>query len=143
MTAPNSWAYGINRPPPCPYCKAQAVLVNGVEVYPDKPDLANRRYWICRPCAAWCACHDNSARLPPLGSLANAELRVQRKRVYAEIDEVRALTNSERGEVIDWLAKALGRETRKLHVSDLRESDCMSALLILAARLNRLRRGAA
>lgn len=137
----NPWNYGTNRPPPCPYCKAAAVLVNGVEVYPDKPDLANRHYWLCRPCGAWCSVHDNSKRFPPLGTLANAELRVQRKRVYAEVDELRLLAKIERIAALEWLAKMLGREGRRLHISDLREGDCMSALLILAARLNRLRRG--
>lgn len=143
-TTYNPWSYGTNRPPPCPYCHAAATLVNGVEVYPESPELANRHYWLCRTCGAWCSCHDNSPRLPPLGSLANAELRVQRKRVYMELDEVRKLSGGlDRGKALQWLAQLLGRSERRLHISDLREADCMSALLILAAHLNRLRRGAA
>jgi zinc-finger-containing domain len=139
----NPWSYGTNRPPPCPYCRAEATLVNGVVVYPDKPEFANRKFWYCGPCGAWCSVHDNSPRLPPLGSLANAELRVQRKQVYFELDQVRELEKIDRTTALHWLAKSLGRESKRLHISDLREADCMSALLILAARLNRLRRGAA
>ncbi len=57
----------------CPYFHEPAELAYGTEVYPHRPDLQAKQFWLCGPCDAYVGCHKNSDT--PLGRLANAELR--------------------------------------------------------------------
>ena len=59
----------------CDYCQHPAVLVDGLSIYPFRPDLAKKNFWRCFPCSAFVGCHDNGDGKTPLGMLANAELR--------------------------------------------------------------------
>lgn len=70
----------------CPYCGQQASLVSGKEIYPYRPDLHDRMFWLCRPCDAYVGTHKNSKRHVPLGLLANADLRWARMRAHAVFD---------------------------------------------------------
>lgn len=70
----------------CPYCQGQAELTNGKEIYPHREDLWGLRFWICRPCQAYVGCHRYGNGQKPLGTPAQAGLRVFRKRVHAHFD---------------------------------------------------------
>lgn len=66
----------------CPYCHAEAVLVDSAEVY-------SRSYgniWLCRPCHAWVGVHTNDGLNRPLGRLADTELREWKQRAHAAFD---------------------------------------------------------
>jgi hypothetical protein len=52
----------------CGHCGKPAVLINGRVIYPHRPDLADKRFWACAPCAAHVGCHAGTDR--PLGSPA-------------------------------------------------------------------------
>ncbi len=60
-------------PPLCGYCTKQAVCVSATEIYPNRPDLSQKWFWLCRPCKSYVGCAGNSKE--PLGTLANRELR--------------------------------------------------------------------
>lgn len=47
----------INRGQICPYCGSKTEYVDGTVIYPHRPDLANRKFYICRPCNAYVGCH--------------------------------------------------------------------------------------
>lgn len=119
------------KPPRCPYCTGPASLVAGGAIYPDRPDLARRRFWACMPCGAWCGIHENSQRCAPLGSLANAELRGQRQRVHKLLDPLWRDGKMTRPEAYAWLAKRLGMDVRRCHVGYFRDTQCLVAIAIL------------
>jgi hypothetical protein len=69
----------------CPYCGGQARLADGVELFPQREELAGRKFWRCDPCDAHVGTHtfDNER---PLGRLANAELRRWKARAHRAFD---------------------------------------------------------
>ena len=71
-------------PVACPYCGAAARLVTGAEVYPHRPDLADKPFYSCEPCDAWVGCHPGTTK--PLGRLADAKLRTAKSTVHAFLD---------------------------------------------------------
>lgn len=74
----------MNRIVACPYCFKPAELVTGKEVYPHRPDLAERKFYECRPCKAYVGVHMGTTK--PLGRLANAELRAAKQAAHAAFD---------------------------------------------------------
>lgn len=78
----------------CDYCGRPARLVGGAEVYPHRPDLSSKRFWLCRPCDAWVGCHPKAEPrrgglgdgTVPLGRLANADLRRAKQRAHAAVE---------------------------------------------------------
>lgn len=69
--------------PLCPYCGGPATLTMGADIYQNKPKLAEKHFWICRPCDAWCGCR--GATRKPLGFFANAELRRARMLLHKDV----------------------------------------------------------
>lgn len=124
-------------PPRCPYCRAAAQLVTGAAIYPDRPDLTRRRFWACVPCKAWCGVHENSPRCAPLGTLADAELRGQRRQVHDLLDPLWRGGGMSRQDAYAWLAKRLGMNVRRCHVGYFRDVQCMAAIAILLQRQGR------
>ena len=37
----------------CPYCGKDAALVTGDKIYPHRPDLYDRNFWLCTACDAY------------------------------------------------------------------------------------------
>lgn len=72
--------------PQCPYCKGKSVPVSGEYVYPHRPDLFEKKFFMCVPCEAYVGVH--AATGEPLGTLANAYLRKLRSQAHAAFDPV-------------------------------------------------------
>lgn len=72
--------------PLCPYCGAWSERVGGDVIYPHRPDLYEKTFYLCRPCWAYVGCHPGTDK--PLGRLADAELRKWKSRVHAEFDPI-------------------------------------------------------
>ncbi|MBY0256178.1 zinc-finger-containing protein [Methylobacterium sp.] len=71
--------------PFCPGCGVAARLTNGAEVYPNRPDLADKPIWKCEVCPdAYVGCHPGGTE--PLGTPAGPELR--RARIVLHRDMV-------------------------------------------------------
>ena len=68
----------------CSYCGAPPELVSGEAVYPHWDDLADKKFYLCRPCGAYVGCHQGTDR--PLGRLADAELRKAKQAAHAAFD---------------------------------------------------------
>src|SRR3546814_9411440 len=60
----------------CPYCCMGALRMTGRELYPAKPELANKHYFACRNCDAWIGCKDGTWE--PVGRLADADRKSPR-----------------------------------------------------------------
>ena len=102
------------KPVICPYCECFAEIQLGKKVYPHRPDLAGKRFWMCEPCGAYVGCHPNSAR--PLGRLANAELRAAKMRAHSIFDPLWRNGSRNRTEAYQWLAGKLGIKVKHCHI---------------------------
>lgn len=104
----------------CPYCGNPAANVGGDVVYPHRPDLAPKRFWVCLPCDARVGCHGTSDR--PLGRLANAELRQWKMKAHAVFDPIWKERRMSRGAAYRWLAEMLGVE--EVHIGEQDVAGC-------------------
>lgn len=97
----------------CPYCKADAELINSAEIYGRSYGMM----WICRPCDAYVGCHKNSKNNMPLGRLANAELREAKKAAHVAFDTLwKGQGFGARRAAYAWLARTLSIHPQKCHI---------------------------
>lgn len=127
----------------CTHCQGNTVLVSGGEIYPHRPDLFDRYFWLCRPCEAWVGCHRAQKQVNakgkeiwsngamPLGSVANRELRVLRHRVHALFDPMWKSGAKTRVEAYDWLSGVLGVASGRAHVAWMNVEQCKVAIAAL------------
>lgn len=106
----------------CPYCHRDAVRVTGVAVYPHRPDLYAKAFWICQPCKAWVGCHPHTSL--PLGRLANPELRKWKQRAHAAFDPLWKSGRMTRHEAYAWLSERMGKTPANTHVGMFDEQEC-------------------
>lgn len=137
---------------PCPYCSRQAKLVSGRVIYPHRPDLAEKRFWLCTPCDAYCGTHPDGR---PLGRLANAALRKAKMAAHAAFDplwhpfqaqqraypEARVPSARLRGimrtRAYHWLAEQMGLALGDCHIGMFDEAQCRRVVEIMkAARID-------
>lgn len=108
------------RPPRCEVHDTPGVLVGGSVVYPHRPDLYPKWFWICRTtgCDARCGCHPNSKR--PLGGMATKATRDARMRAHAAFDRLwkggPGKRFETRSEAYRWLAAAMGLAEVVTHI---------------------------
>lgn len=123
----------------CPYCHMGALRMTGRELYPAKPELANKHYHVCRNDDAWIGCVDGTWE--PLGRLADLDLRRAKQSVHAAIEPICAKAIAEHGWskayarniVYGWLATELDvRGTANIGEFDLKQ--CELVLLICEHR---------
>jgi hypothetical protein len=104
----------------CPYCEKPAKLVTGAQMYPYRPDLADLRFWDCRPCDAYVGCHKNGSGYGdgtrPLGRLANAELRDAKQMAHRFFDQLWKSGGMKRGSAYAWLADELRIPKQDCHI---------------------------
>lgn len=105
----------------CPYCGEAAVFTTGEEVYPHRPDLHRKRFYLCRPCKAYVGCHRNGK---PLGRLANAQLRKARIAAHSAFDPFWRSGRMTRSAAYRWLAKELDLPISKCHIGMFDILDC-------------------
>lgn len=115
----------------CPYCGKAAVLTNSAEVYGHSYGMI----WICRPCKAWVGTHKDGKNTP-LGRLANAELRVWKKKAHAWFDNLwkAKIRRDHCGKTVArkagyaWLAKQLGLDVDDCHIGMFDIDMCKRAI---------------
>ena len=107
----------------CNYCKKNAVLVTGDVIYPNRKDLYNLNFWLCTSCNAYVGCRKGSTK--PLGSLADATLRIARANTHKVFDPVWKNNKSvSRTQAYAWLAKCLNLTTNECHIALFNEELC-------------------
>lgn len=130
----------------CPYCREKAVLVTGKEIYANRKDLWNKKYWLCFPCDAYVGVHANSNRNVPLGRLANKDLRYWKTQAHLHFDPlwhkkmhtsgVRASEARSLGYA--WLAKLMGVEKNKCHIGMFDVEQCKQVVDICSKYLRKM-----
>ena len=127
----------------CPYCGKDAALVTGDKIYPHRPDLYDRNFWLCAACDAYVGCHKKGAHVRnagksdgtlPLGCLANAELRKWRSLVHSILDPLWQTKKLKRRDVYRILAKHLNIRISQCHVGLFNEDRCKQAIKFLNER---------
>lgn len=109
----------------CQYCGNEAHLVDGREIYQQRPDLYSLNFWQCKPCNAFVGCHREGAHVDgvisdgtiPLGILANAELRKAKSAAHAAFDPLwRNKHFKSRKTAYKWLADKLKINIQQCHI---------------------------
>lgn len=115
--------------PICPYCGAQSNLVTGDQVYPHRPDLYDKIFYLCAPCGAYVGIHQGT--LIPLGRLANASLRKLKSAAHAAFDPIWKTGKMRRGQAYAWLTRQL--EMKSVHIGEADEELCKKIIDICKA----------
>lgn len=112
-------------PVTCPYCDREASLVGGDIVYPHRPDLAEKRFYLCRSCDAYVGCHPGTDI--PLGFLADARLRRAKHATHAVFDPLWRSGLMTRKAAYSWLARCLGIPKEECHIGWFDLEQCNAA----------------
>lgn len=114
----------------CGYCGAEAEIVSGDKIYPHRPDLAGRNFYLCTLCDAWVGCHAGTTK--PLGRLAKGELRRAKRAAHAAFDPLwkakmrrdRCSKKKARSAGYRWLAEQLEIPPKECHIGMFDISTC-------------------
>lgn len=113
----------------CDYCNRDAVRVGAEWIYPHRPDLRGKWFWLCQPCRAYVGCHPGTTN--PLGRLANAELRRAKQSVHRVLDPLWKSKKMRRSEAYALLAKGLNIAQQNCHVGMFDVHTCQAAVEVL------------
>ena len=121
-------------------CKCQDEIIarqtNGLEVYPHRLDLQDKKFFICDICLQFVGCHKNSGE--PLGVIPTKEFKEIRKQIHALIDPLWKNNNSDRTAVYKAMT-TLMKLDRTYHTADLKtkeEHDCALKVAQLLSKAN-------
>ena len=110
----------MNLAPRCQYCQAVAELVDGTVIYPNRPDLKDKNFWLCVPCDAFVGCHRANIGFGdgtrPFGTLADADLRLARRNAHLAFDSLWA-TKPDRRAAYRWLAEEMQINIANCHIA--------------------------
>lgn len=98
----------------CNYCAKPAEFVSGKVIYPHRPDLYFKKFYLCVPCDAYVGCHPRSGR--PLGRVANKLLRAWKMKAHAYFDPIWKTKTMSRSSAYKWLAGQLGIDVEVCHI---------------------------
>ncbi len=99
--------------PTCIECGSRAEIVGGSRIYPHRPDLYQKKFWLCG-CGAYVGCHPGTRE--PLGSPAGPETRRARSAAHAAFDPLWRSGQMRRKAAYAWLSQALGVERNDCHI---------------------------
>lgn len=131
--------------PICPACGTAARLTDGREIYPHRPDLADKPIWACTICEdTYCGCHPGTEE--PLGTPADGGLREARMLLhvrrldpiwknahrtggYGHLDEagVKSVRRAARARVYRFLAVRMSLTEEQCHVGLFTVEQCREA----------------
>ena len=114
--------------------KVDAVLTNGSEIYPHRPDLHSLPFWKCPTCKNFVGCHHKTSnRTAPLGCIPTKEIKELRKQIHAILDPMwKSGKISRRG-----IYKILSDKTGKnYHTAFIRSADEAKMIINLLSEIN-------
>ena len=125
----------LQEAPICPYCGTASEHVGGDVVYPHKPELADKKFWLCKPCDAYVGCHPGTPE--PLGRLANAELRRAKMEAHTAFDKLWKGDQAQmrRADAYRWLAAELGIGVDDCHIGMFDLDACKKVIEVATQRL--------
>jgi hypothetical protein len=109
---------------PCPYCGQEPIRTTGQEIYPHRPDLYHKKFILCRPCHAYCGCHQDEK---PLGRLADSTLRKDKQKAHAAFDPLWKEKHMSRNQAYKWLSKVMQICKKECHIGMFNTQQCKKA----------------
>lgn len=114
----------------CQYCSKPAKRIKGKELFPQRPNLYQKWFFICYPCDAWAGA--NCVHYEPV--LANAELRFWRNAAHYIFDQIWKDREMTRGKAYKWLAKQMGIHKDKCHMGLFNKEQCKEVIRLCKER---------
>lgn len=114
------------RPVKCLACEkvVQGRLTTGKEVYPDKPDLKRRRFYICDSCKGFIGCHDwKKCKNVPIGSIPTPEIAEKRREVFEALKPIIDAKVISKKRLYNELGKALDKDFNIASIETEKEAD--------------------
>lgn len=101
--------------------EVDAVLTDGKEIYPHRPDLYALPFWKCAGCNNFVGCHHKTKdRTKPLGCIPTKEIKDARRKIHAVLDPLWESGKMSRKHIYARLTELLGRQ---YHTAELRSVD--------------------
>lgn len=113
--------------PICYYCKKESILVFGNEIYPYRPDLFHKKFYLCKPCQAYVGCHPGTDS--PLGIIANKELRTLKKIVHSAFDPLWKTKKIRRSYAYQLLCEEMKINPSECHIGMFGIEQCKAAII--------------
>jgi hypothetical protein len=120
--------------PTCIECGKEGQLVTGREIYPHRPDLYSKRFYLCE-CGAYCGCHPNS--VVPLGFPCGPATRRARNAAHAAFDPIWRSKQMTRASAYKWLADVLSIDPAVCHIGMMNEAQALATVAAVQAREGR------
>lgn len=117
--------------PSCMECGALASLVGGERIYPHRPDLFVKWFWLCE-CGAYCGCHPNTEAA--LGHPCGPETRKARSAAHAAFDPLWKRGGMHRAKAYAWLSEATGIAPARCHIGMMTADEARSVVAAVNAR---------
>lgn len=127
-------AHGYVKPqsgPVCIECGGEAKRVTGKVIYPHRPDLYAKSFWLCA-CGAYCGCHPNS--FTPLGHPCGPVTRKARSAAHAAFDPLWKSRQMSRQAAYAWLSQAVGIEPERCHIGMMTAEQAQRVVAAVQAR---------
>lgn len=92
----------------CCNCQKEinGALVTGAIVYPHRPDLYKKYFYMCPKCGKFVGCHPGTKR--PLGCIPTEAIKEARKRIHAKMDPLWKSGKITRPQLYRLISKKLG-----------------------------------
>jgi len=103
----------------CTGCEleVEARLIDGVEAYPHRADLAGLPFWKCDTCKNFVGCHHKTKnRTKPLGNIPTKELKAARRHIHKILDPLWQSGTFTRGRLYNSISEFMGF---KYHTAEL------------------------
>jgi len=115
----------------CIECGAGAKLVGGKRIYPHRPDLFAKQFWLCG-CGAYCGCHPGTEQ--PLGSPCGPDTRKARSAAHAAFDPMWKRGHMGRRAAYKWLAEATGIDPDRCHMGMMTADEARCVVAVCQTR---------
>lgn len=115
------------KPPACMHCDSEGVLISGAEHKPQRPELANKWFYICPQCEdSFVSCHKETKT--PMGKMANRETRVARIAAHASFDGAWSRIGLTRFAAYKILAKEMKLSREDCHIAHFSIEQCAEVI---------------
>ena len=108
-------------------CGTPAALATGADVYPHRPDLHSKRFWVCPSCPnSYVGCHPGTS--DALGTPADVATRKARQTTHRWFDRIWRKGGVKRTEAYAWLRVEMGLRKADCHISMFSAEQCERAI---------------
>ena len=107
-------------PPKCEHGH-KVILVGGDRIYPHRPDLFEKKFWLCERCDSYVGCHPGTT--VSLGRLADPQTRRLKQAAHLAFDPLWQHGGMTRSRAYAWLAKQLGLKPSQCHMGEMSDED--------------------